>query len=152
MKKAVFSICVAAILCGGILYAEAPRALDDILPQDICEALRKEGNLQRGVFDNKKGAPCEYLPSGPLAGSVRGYWSGDSCDYMREMLFLYKKSPSAAALSAEENGKIIERILKSVSRLEGITHFSNSRQEERLLYKRAFCVSDAKSKTPVPIL
>ncbi len=148
--KVFFSICAVVILCGGILYAEAPRALEDILPQDICEALRKEGHLQLSVFNNKASTACEYLPSGPLADSVRDYWSGDSCDYMREMLFLYKKSASAAALSAEENGKIIERILKSVSRLEGTTYFSNSRQEERLLYKRAFCISDSESKTPLP--
>ena len=150
MKKAVFSICAVAILCCGILCAESPRTLEDILPAATCAALRKEGSLQRGAFDNKAGAPCEYLPSGPLADSVRGYWSGGSCDYMREMLFLYKKSASAAALSAEESGKIIERILKSVSRLEGTTYFSNSRQEERLLYERAFCISDAESKTPIP--
>ena len=150
MKKAVFSICVAVILCGGVLCAQSPRALEDILPRDICEALRKEGSLYRSAFNIKDSGACEYLPKGPLAESVRGYWSGDSCDYMWEMLFLYKKSPSAAALSAEENGKIIERILKSVSRLEGTTYFSNSRQEERILYESAFCVSDAASKVPLP--
>ena len=150
MKKVFVFAFAAAILCGGLLRAESPRALEDILPQDTCAALRKEGNLQRSSFDNKKGAAFEYLPEGPLADSVKDYWSGDSCDYMREVLFLYKKSPSAAALSLEENGKVIERILKSASRLEGTTYFSNSRQEERLLYKRAFCISDAESKTPIP--
>ena len=150
MKKTFLSACAAFILCGVILCAESTRALEDILPQTICAALRKEGNLQRSSFGNKKGAPCEYLPNGPLADAVRDYWSGDSCDYMREVLFLYKKSPSAAALSPEENGKTVERILKSASRLEGITYFSSSRQEERLLYKRAFCISDAESRTPIP--
>ena len=150
MKKAVFFICIAAILCGGTLSAEGPRALEDILPQDICETLIKEGSLQRSAFDNKRSSDCEYLPSGPLADSVRAYWSGSSCDYMREVLFLYKKPASAARLGEEESSRLIESILKSVSTLEGTTYFSNSRQEERLLYKRAFCISDAESKTPIP--
>ena len=150
MKKTFLSVCVAAILCGGILCAQVPRALENILPADICKALLKEGQLQRSSFDNKGDVSCEYLPKGPLADAVKDYWSDDSSDYMREVLFLYKKSPSAAALSLEENGKIIERIVKSVSRLEGTTYFSSSRQEERLLYKRAFCISDAESKTPIP--
>ena len=149
MKK-VFVFAFAALFLGGIPGAETPRSLEDILPRATCEALQKEGRLQRNVFDKKKSIVCEYLPSGPLADSVRDYWGADTCDYMREEIFLYKKSPSAAALSVEESGKIIGRIIKSVSRLEGTTYFSNSRQEERLLYKRAFCVSDAESKTPIP--
>ena len=150
MKKAVFFICIAAILCGGTLSAEGPRALEDILPQDICETLIKEGSLQRSAFDNKRSSDCEYLPSGPLADSVRAYWSGSSCDYMREVLFLYKKPASAARLGEEESSRLMESILKSVSTLEGTTYFSNSRQEERLLYKRAFCISSAESKEPLP--
>ena len=149
-KKAFVFAFAASIFCGGILRAESARALEDILPADVCSALKKEGSLQRSVFDSKSSAVCEYLPAGPLADAARTYWSDDACDYMREMLFLYKKSLIAAALSAEESGKIIERVIKSVSRLEGTMYFSASRQEERLLYKRAFCVSDAKSKTPIP--
>lgn len=150
MKRAFLVACAAAFLCGAVLCAEGRRALEDIFPHETCEALRKEGGIQRSAFGGGEEASCEYLPEGPLAASVRDYWTAGACDYTSEALFLYKKEAGAAALSAEESGNIIEEILKSISRLEGTTYFSNSRQEERTLYARAFRVSDAESKAPLP--
>ena len=67
----------------------------------------------------------------------------EKCSYMNETVYLYRKP-------AGRENRDIERILKSVSALEGITYFSNSRQEDRLLYKRSYRISDAENKTSLP--
>lgn len=127
------------------------RQLEDIFPPDVCEILRKEGRIQRSLF-KQKALDYVYLPSGNLNESIRNFWTDEKCSYINETVFLFSKPDSGTGgqNSPENTVEILENILKSVSKLEGITYFSNSRQAERLLYKRVFCVSDAETRTPVP--
>lgn len=144
------------------------RRLEDIFPADICDTLRTNGKIQQSFF-KQEGLTYTYLPSGNIEREIKDFWSDSGCAYLNETVFLYKKpeqmersgyrskntdtplsEDSSAASETPDSMASIEFVLKSISDLEGIMYFSNSRQEERLLYKTVFCISDMESKQRIP--
>lgn len=154
MKITGFTFCFALLLLTALPAADAgipavdsgaeeKRSLEEIFPAEICRQLRENGRVQRSLFKQEGELDYAYLPDGPLSAEIADLWTDEKCSYMNETVYLYRKP-------AGRENRDIERILKSVSALEGITYFSNSRQEDRLLYKRSYRISDAENKTPLP--
>ena len=136
------------LIIGGILTAEAQdirSRLDVLLSGDYAEVLLRDGVLRKTSY-REDGTSLPLLPRIALAEDAKKFWSGEPAPFVSETLFLYKK-PAAVPPGADVSG--ISVILRSLSRLEGLEYYSNSRKTMRTLYKSSYAVESEENRTRI---
>ncbi|ULQ58610.1 hypothetical protein K7I13_08530 [Brucepastera parasyntrophica] len=156
MKK-LFYIPFIVFLCTLSVFAQEStetdiRAkLENIFSSDeIITELLAAGVIQRYTY--KENTPLVLTPDTELGRDAVAYWQGEEPMYVNEQVYLYKKGSGHSTVPGDEIGRI-SVILRSVSKIEGITYYSNSKKREEVLYDKSFVVdnSDTGRKIADPV-
>lgn len=148
MKKYLFVLALFA----SAFFAFAQQSLETLLSADVVKTLRDKGSIQNVVYGEPY-TPHLY-PDTDLAKATATRWqtSGKTNEptFSYEALFLLQKqNPTEAGADIEQ----ISKIMRSISKLEGIQYYSNSRKKYREMYKLSYCIDapDTKVKIADPI-
>lgn len=132
-------------ICFG--QAEQAEKLDSIFSSEITAQLRADKEITRYQF---KQDTVDYLLCPKTAGGEKiiRQWTKEEPPILAvESLYLYKKeTPTAPGADNEEIG----RILRSVSKMKGMTYYSNTRKEEEVLYSDAYTFKSPEDKSKIP--
>lgn len=116
--------------------------LKAILPDSVVTDLLKHKKVQNSSYRIKGAAPI-FVPDNAFAREAVSYWTGEEAPFFSESLYLYKKPESIE--TADDLAKV-SRILRSISRLEGISYYSTSRKQMRILYEKSYAIDNQKTK------
>lgn len=128
--------------------ANASDQLPEILSAPISEALLKnmdeKNTAQLSALQyNEKNMQAKLLPNADLARKVFSKWQHETCVFMMENLYLYKKPSDHITIDDTTH---ISNILHSVSTMEGIEYYSTSRKKMRTLYEKSYAVQPRMTK------
>lgn len=140
MKRVIALVAVTLAL--GPLAAEQSTGLREALPPAIADELVKNGEIQKTTY-GKTGTALSLSPALPIVSSAEALVPFPDSTYVSETLYLYMKK-TATAPGADIDR--ISAILRSISRLQGIEYYSNSRKKMWVLYETSYAVDGAKTK------
>ncbi len=146
MKRLVTGV---LILC--VAYMASPEDIQErlsgLVSGDIAKTLVQDGIVQKTVYREDR-TDLPLLPRLTLAAEAEKFWTGVQPPFISETLFLYKKE--AAENKIRREIPAISVILRSLSRLEGIEYYSNSRKTMRTLYQKSYVVKSEDDRTRIP--
>lgn len=120
---------------------EVKSSLEKILSDEIANELLKNGKIEKSSYI-KEYTPHLFLDS-ELGREVPNYWklSGKTQEpvFYFEGLYLTKKTPST---NPGKNIQEVSKNVRSISTLEGVEYYSNSRKKMRILYEESFAVNN----------
>lgn len=122
--------------------------LEKVLSPDVAEILLRDGMLRRTVYRDDE-AGLSLLPKIPLALEASQFWAGEKAPFISETVYLYKKHDERITPQGTETAAV-SVILRSLSRLEGLEYYSNSRQKMRTLYQQSYAVVSEENRTRIP--
>jgi len=146
MKRPVLvlmAVCMTAAV--GAMSLEA--TLSGLLPPEVVKPLLADGVVER-ISYRERGAILQLAPRTELGHQATLFDGGEPPTFFVETLHLHPKKNNE--LGKTSDVPRISRILRSLSRLEGLEYFSASRNRNRLLYEKAYVISDPRSKTRIP--
>ena len=144
MKRAL--VALVAFLASGLVCAQTiEERLSLLVPQKLVAELAEKGVVQRVSYRQKGQAPS-LAPNLSLATEATSFWEGDEPPFLSETLYLFKKGETSSGISEIQD---ISRILRSVSRLEGIEYYSTSRKKMRTLYEKSWAVDGVKTRARI---
>lgn len=115
--------------------------LEDILEEQYVLALRQNNKIDR-FFTDKDNSDFILYPKLDISKKAIKKWNetrNDIPNYTIESIYRLEKSSSDD--KNLEDAKI-KKILRSVSKLEGIQYYSNSRRKIETLYSKAYTVNN----------
>ena len=152
-KKAwIFFLCLFSFLVNSFsqeVKSEYPK-LEDILNSEYISELRENNKISR-FFTEKDNSDFQFYPDLELSKIVTKKWKStrqDSPNFTIESIYRLEKSKADKEFTGENFEKIlfedakIKKILRSVSKMEGIEYYSNSRKRTEILYSKAFTVNN----------
>ena len=152
-KKAwIFFLCLFSFLVNSFsqeVKSEYPK-LEDILNSEYISELRENNKISR-FFTEKDNSDFQFYPDLELSKIATKKWKStrqDSPNFTIESIYRLEKSKADKEFTGENFEKIlfedakIKKILRSVSKMEGIEYYSNSRKRTEILYSKAFTVNN----------
>ena len=152
-KKAwIFFLCLFSFLVNSFsqeVKSEYPK-LEDILNSEYISELRENNKISR-FFTEKDNSDFQFYPDLELSKIATKKWKStrqDSPNFTIESIYRLEKSKADKEFTGENFEKIlfedakIKKILRSVSKMEGIKYYSNSRKRTEILYSKAFTVNN----------
>ncbi len=146
MKRPVLvlaAVCMTAALGANSLES----TLSGLLPPETVRSLLSDGIVER-ISYRERGAAVQLAPKTELGQAARLFDGGAAPAFFVEALYLYPKKHEDSGKSVEVSR--ISRVLRSISRLEGLEYFSASRKQNRILYEKAHVIADPRSKRILP--
>jgi hypothetical protein len=117
--------------------------LDSFLSTEQRIELLKQGYLLRSVY-NKDNALPRLVPLFAVPQTFAESWNKGNPTFLIEALYLHKKTEGSV-----KDVEKISRILRSVSKLEGLQYYSSSRKKMRTLYEKSYVIDDLKTEERV---
>ena len=152
-KKAwIFFLCLFSFLVNSFsqeVKSEYPK-LEDILNSEYISKLRENNKISR-FFTEKDNSDFQFYPDLELSKIATKKWKStrqDSPNFTIESIYRLEKSKADKEFTGENIEKFlfedakIKKILRSVSKMEGIEYYSNSRKRTEILYSKAFTVNN----------
>ena len=152
-KKAwIFFLCLFSFLVNSFsqeVKSEYPK-LEDIIDSRYLSELRANNKISR-FFTEKDNSDFQFYPDLELSKIATKKWKStrqDSPNFTIESIYRLEKSKADKEFTGENFEKIlfedakIKKILRSVSKMEGIKYYSNSRKRTEILYSKAFTVNN----------
>ncbi len=153
MKKASAFFCVFFCLCAAVFSSESDAGFieeaERLVPAGIAEELVQTGKVQRTAYRTGE-SEFLYYPRTQLGKETLSVWSGDPPAFFVETLYFMKKEhPTAPGADIP----LISKELRSLSTLEGIKYYSNTRKKMRTLYEESYVVDgpDSKQRSADPV-
>lgn len=123
----------------------------DILDAATLSSLMKTGKLEKSYF-NKPNAKITLMPNTPLAKKAVQFWpvSKEKPVYFAEELYLLDKKTLGTGDPKKTTIDYASKVIRSVSKMEGMQYYSNSDKKVETLYKECYCIAGPKDRTRVP--
>ena len=160
-KKAwIFFLCLFSFLVNSFsqeIKSEYPK-LEDIIDSRYLSELRANNKISR-FFTEKDNSDFQFYPDLELSESATKKWKStrqDNPNFTIESIYRLEKSKSDKEFTGENLEKIlfedakIKKILRSVSKMEGIEYYSNSRKRTEVLYSKAYTVNNTTERKKIP--
>lgn len=147
MMKTVKIWCVVGVLA--MAAAGYAREAADVVVPSVLGSLREQGRVQQETQE------FSLFPNTPLARAATGTWdrrgaplySAESLYYLpKETLVERSKNPADADTSVAAAAKV----LRMISKMQGVQYYSNGDKKWETLYKRAYMVENPRSKQAIP--
>lgn len=148
MKRALVLVCflfyTATSLSAQTTEDELYLMLDSFLSQEQRIELVQKGQLIRSLYDQKNAAP-RFTPPFVVPQTFAAGWDKENPLFLIEALYLRKKE-----VGSEKNIERISRVVRSISKLEGLQYYSSSRKKMRTLYETSYIIADPQHEDPLP--
>lgn len=151
-KKAwIFFLCLFSFLINIFsqeIKGEYPK-LEDIIDKEYVSSLRENNKIDR-FFTDKDNSDFKFFPKLELAEKAIKKWKSSRNDipnYTIESIYRLEKTSFADKKTEDEK---IKKILRSVSKMEGIQYYSNSRRRIETLYSKAYTVNNPTERKKIP--
>lgn len=130
----------------GTVSEQVLATLDSFLSAEQRAALLEDGYIIRSIYDGQQVEP-RFTPPFAVPQTFAKNWDSrkGAPTFLIEALYLHKKAKSTA-----KDVEKVSRIMRSISRLEGLHYYSSSRKKMRLLYESSYCIDDPHTKNRVP--
>ena len=158
-KKAwIFFLCLFSFLVNSFsqeIKFEYPK-LEDIIDSNYVSELRENNKISR-FFTEKDNSDFQFYPDLELSESATKKWKStrqDKPNFTIESIYRLEKSKTE--FTGTDLEKIvfedakIKKILRSVSKMEGIEYYSNSRKRTEVLYSKAYTVNNPTERKQIP--
>lgn len=150
MKK-LFSFLIASILFVSSVFADQSE-IKKLVNSKYYDELVKNGSVK--IFHKTNEMDLVLLPSSVYKSKINaGRVKKTNKAFLFESLFYLKKDDLIKSSNSNDKDLNISdasRIMRSISSMQGITYYSNSKKKDRILYDKAYTISDPSSKTAVP--
>ena len=160
MKKSLLKKEIGLVFFGIIFalntFAQTKNA-KDIVPAGYYNELMSKGKVELCRDDGSSG--FRLLPTSQYSGKVRSSVipkEKGNYPFTYEALYYISKADILKASNSSKSSITISdvsRVCRSVSKMKGMTYYSNTRKKHMVLYDRAymFAASDVNVKNPSPI-
>ncbi|MCR5217676.1 DUF6675 family protein [Treponema sp.] len=148
MKKTFIKLMAACLFSASAALASA-YSVSDLVSSDVLKALKKDGTVTSKKF-KENNTDLVLLPTSESSSYVSSMWTYKKDPVLiQENLYLISKSSLNETEPEAVNIKKASKIIRSISKMQGMKYFSHSSEDYETLYKEAYCVSGPKSKTKV---
>ena len=157
-KKAwIFFLCLFSFLANIFsqeIKSEYPK-LEDIIDSKYINELKENNKISR-FFTEKDNSDFQFYPDLELSKNATKNWKStrqDKPNFTIESIYRLEKSKQE--FSGKDLDKIIfedakiKKILRSISKMEGIEYYSNSRKRTEVLYSKAYRVNNPTERKKV---
>jgi hypothetical protein len=141
-----------------LLNAESmqPFKLDEILDKKYVVELRAKGNVQ--FIHDEKTEELQLLPASKYAENFRNgkiKKEKDNLGFITESLYLVDKktiveNSTSGIKPVDTSMNAVSRILRSVSKMQGMTYFSNLNNKVQILYNKTYMFASPDNTNPIP--
>ncbi|MFA6937731.1 MAG: DUF6675 family protein [Treponema sp.] len=147
-KLMTVSLLFVSIFISSELYSYSP---EKILDQEKYSNLIEKGKLER-TFYNKKNVSLILYPATQLAYKAVKSWPAEKDEpiYVAEELFMLNKKDLGTGDVSKVTINEASKIIRSVSKMEGMEYYSHSDKKTEVLYKDCYCIKGPNDRTRVP--
>jgi hypothetical protein len=133
-----------------------PFKLDEILDKKYVAELRAKGNVQ--FVHDEKTEELKLLPASKYAENIRNgriKKEKDNLGFITESLYLVDKktlieNSTSGIKPVDTSMNSVSRILRSVSKMQGMIYYSNSNKKEQVLYNKTYMFASPDNTDPIP--
>jgi len=121
----------------------------DLVSSGTYAKLQKDGVVQVSHY-KEKGAKLSLVPNTSAAKEVYKMWtSADEPVFLGEHLYLIPKSKLNSANPQSVTIDEASKVVRSVSKMQGMTYYSHRSKKVKTLYESAYCIKGPKDRTRV---
>lgn len=133
-----FAALAAAVLSTEGMYAFT---VGELVSSDVLRELKEKGSVERLSYKEDFVEPS-LVPHSPLSGKVASSWPEGSKKpvFVDEELYLVSKAKLGTGDSARTTIDYASKILRSISKMQGMRYYSHSEKKWDTLYKEAYCI------------
>lgn len=148
IKLTDISLILVSVFVSSRLYSVSP---EKILDQKVYSTLIEKGKIDR-TFYNKKNVSLLLYPSTQLASKAIKSWPSEKNEpvYVAEELFMLNKKDLGTGDVSKVTIDEASKIIRSVSKMEGMEYYSHSDKKNEVLYKDCYCIKGPNDRTRVP--
>ena len=127
--------------------------IKDIISPDFCEKFETDGNVKLIHQDNEKDfvliPECEYKENCEEVRVEKN--AKKNIPFVAEMIFKIEKEDLKKNNSGDDNFDISDasRIMQTISKMQGMTYFSNTKNKRPVLYEKAYRVESKENPVKV---
>lgn len=137
MKRLAKLFCVAGLMLCNVIPAFSYSA-KDLVGAETYASLKKSGVVSTYRF-GQKNYSLSYLPNTELCKKVPSTWNiAENPTYVCEYLYLLPKKSDISQAS---------KVIRSISKMNGIQYYSHSHKKVETLYKQAYCFNPFNGNT-----
>lgn len=143
----LFALSIACLLYAqntGIVPEQVSAILDSFLSAEQRIALLKQGFLMNSAYNDEYAKP-RLTPLFAVPQTFSESWNKGTPAFLLEALYLHKKTNGTT-----KDIEKISRIIRSLSKLEGLRYYSSSRKKMRTLYETSYCIDNPKNQNRIP--
>ncbi len=156
--KIFFTACISIFFCAAAVlpvYAEngavKPYTLEDVVSEPYLSQLKAEKRIRFVHAENNR--KLELLPKSVYTERVSANRIEKKSGYTTECLYLVDKdslgAKNAEGVSPDTSINAVARILRSVSKMEGMTYYSSISKKTLVLYSRTYMIAGPDGDTPI---
>jgi hypothetical protein len=151
------SLCLIGMLSFGaaMITAQNTTQVNSVLSESLFSELKKKGVISR-TFNNQENVQLTLTPATPLAGQAVTQWKKDNTEnpvFVVENLYMLKKATLAANRSApgkaDTSLAVVSRVIRSISKMQGMQYYSNSDKKWETLYHQSYLIDSVKAKNRI---
>ncbi len=134
---------IFCLICNTGIFAYT---VNEVIDEKIVLELQNKKNLERCLF-NVPNADFIYTPNTELADKTKKMWPASKKPpvYIAEELYLLKKEDLGENVTIENASKI----MRSISKMQGMLYYSNTHKKEKVLYKECYRIKGPKDLTRI---
>lgn len=139
------------MICALSMYSLSAFTVEEIVNPEVLEQLKAQGVVQNQFY--KKGdSTIKLAPKTPLAEQAAAFWpeNEEKPVFIMENLYLLKKSELGDGDVSKMDIDFVSKIIRSVSKMEGMEYYSYSDKKTKVLYKECYCIAGPNDRTRVP--
>lgn len=137
---------ILSLFCASGLFAYNA---SDLVSASSYAKLQKDGVVQVSHY-KEKGAKLSLVPNTPAAKEAYKMWTSDEEPvFLGEHLYLIPKSKLNASNPESVTIDAASKIVRSVSKMQGMTYYSHRSKKVKTLYESAYCIKGPKDRTRV---
>lgn len=124
--------------------------VEQILPESTVSALREKGHLENMSYMSDT-VELIYKPDTPLTKIVADLWPAEKEKpvYYSEQIYLLNKKTLGSGNPEKNNIEYASKVLRSVSKMQGIQYYSNTDKKVTTLYKECYCIKGPKNREKI---
>lgn len=148
MKKNFIKLMAAGVFLSCAAFASA-YSVSDLVNAKVLEELKKDGSVSSKKF-KEDNTDLSLLPDSDFSSHINSMWNSKKNPVLvKENLYLISKSELNKTQPESVTIEKASKIIRSISKMQGMKYYSNSDKKYETLYKDAYCVSGPKSKSKV---